>query len=163
MFGGVICYLNSKVSNGSALRSGLISVTASSVERNDSFNAVDFSSNRRWASKNSPNQWFQIDLKAMKIRLNGYSIQTPFDVGNDHLRNWVVEGSNSKASWTTLDAKKDNSDLRGSNRAHYFPISKESPPFQIIRLKMTGPNHGGNWYFNIDKIEIFGELINSSS
>ena len=76
----------------------------------------------------------------------------------------MLEGSNNRQKWIIIDTKKNNYDLNGPYKEHYYPISPTTDEFQYIRLRAIGKCHwadhvGCNFYFLVfSKIELFGEI-----
>ena len=78
---------------------------------------------------------------------------------NDHLKNWVIEGSKDKNTWIEIDKQENNNYLNGPNYEHYFEISKTNEEFQYIRIRSIGKNHLNRDYFDFTRIEFYGELF----
>lgn len=72
------------------------------------------------------------------------------------VKSWIVEGSNSKNRWKTIDYQKSN--LLQSNLAEgYWPCEKSSP-YRYFRILMTDKNTSGYNYFALHAIELFGSI-----
>ena len=138
-----------------------ITIKGSSSTYGTPLTVIDYNSSSYWSSNNVPNNWWEVNFKKMKVKINGYFIQTgPLGAnGFFHLKNWVIEGSNDNNSWTEIDKKENNSDLNGHNLAHYFPLSQLSDSYQYIRLRSIGINHFlSNNTLMFSKFDLFGEI-----
>ena len=112
-----------------------------------------------------PNSWICFEFKKHQIIPFSYIIRTIDDEDNYHLKSWVVEVSNDKQEWLTIDEHQNDSSLKGTSRIHLFKISKhfDNDSFKYIRIRQTGPN----WYNEDDRshylligcIDIYGTLI----
>jgi hypothetical protein len=120
--------------------------------------AADLATSTEFCSRNAPNQWICYDFKTMLIEPTHYSIRSYLAAKYVHLKNWIIEGSTDGKSWTELDRRDNNNDLNGSSASATFSISR-SAPVRMIRLRQTGPNHGGSNFLDMTAFEIFGSLI----
>lgn len=101
---------------------------------------------------------FIIDFKDKKVQLSGYSLKAhSIKYSNTNfVKSWIVEGSNSKNRWKTIDYQKSN--LLQSNLAEgYWPCEKSSP-YRYFRILMTDKNTSGYNYFALHAIELFGSI-----
>ena len=93
--------------------------------------------------------------------MNGYSIKTfNFSAYSFHLKKWVIEGKNKGEEWEEID-QQDNNDLNGRNYQHYYSIPKMTKPYQFIRIKCLGKNHGGkdnDYELLLTNFEIYGAI-----
>ena len=164
-FNGIIKYLENK--HGKNIHEeGIISISASSSDRNKPEQVINYDWNDHWFSNKSQNNWLEIDFKNRKVKINGYSIKTydNQDSMNCHLKNWIIEGSKDRNKWIEIDKKENNYDLNGANFQHYFPISQTTDDFQYIRIRCIGINHSQDnafvYYLDFTNIEFFGEIHN---
>lgn len=88
---------------------------------------------------------------------------TRYSLCSEHLKSWVLEGSNDDSEWHQLDRKDDNEDLRhpglkymGRGQAS-FAVT-EHGEYRFVRLRQTGENHEGNDVFSVRMMEFFGTL-----
>ena len=96
----------------------------------------------------------------MKVQMNGYSLQTLNYSSNwDHIKTWAIEGRNEDSDWTIIDKRPDNNDLNGYNFQHYYSIPEITKPYQYIRIRSLGPDHGGCHYLPLSHLEIYGTII----
>ena len=164
-FDGIIRYLQKKYGDDLTLQ-GIISISASSTEYNSPEKVIDYEWKDFWNSNIDPGNWLEFDFKDLMIRLEGYSLKTE-NMGPNcwHLRNWVIEGSNDKKTWSEIDKEEKNNDLNGKSYHHYFPISNNSQEFRYIRIRSIGRSHYGDKYNTNDhhlllcNIEFYGEII----
>ena len=160
-FQGILRYLQNKYGK-TIHQKGIISISASSGGGPEI--AIDYdnqNTNDRWCSANVPNSWLEIDFKKQKVKINGYSIKTMDSEPNenDHLKNWVIEGSKDKNTWIEIDKQENNNYLNGPNYEHYFEISKTNEEFQYIRIRSIGKNHYNRNYLDFSRIEFYGEIF----
>lgn len=97
-----------------------------------------------------------IDFKTMQVQVTGYSIGSGLQWNQQ--MSWVLEGKNNPredAFYTVIDEKKQNADIRGPDKSHYWECVK-SKPYQYIRWRLTQGNGGG---INFKRIELYGILI----
>lgn len=160
-FKGII-YNFSKECNGNVNDKGIVSVTASSEDRKAK-HSVDLNDiNTYFRSKCDINSWLMFDFKQKKIRPTHYSIRTkPSNRGAEHLKEWVIEGSNDKDNWKPLDSRKDIKILNGKSAFHTFKIQEnleQNEFYQYIRIRQTGQNWCLDNYLNISGLEYFGSI-----
>jgi hypothetical protein len=162
---GIISYLTSK-HGGNVSDTNIVTITASSVYSGSSSyvakNAADLTADSYWYSANEDNSWLCYDFKNMRIKPTHYSVRSRCDGGSDdrYPKNWIVEVSNDGSTWTTIDERRNNSDLKGGNLTRTFTVSP-CDYCRFIRIKQRGYNwySGANYYhFVISSFEIFGDL-----
>ena len=158
---GIISYLT-KEGGGNVHTTGLVEVSASSVEGNDAEpkNIADLNSPRIFWSRDERNSWIRYDFRTMTVIPTSYSLKTYSGwLGWNHLKSWVLEGSANGYGWEVLDQQDDNDDLNRSNATQHFTLSH--PPthgFRFLRLRMTGENHRDTDELVLCALEIFGTL-----
>jgi hypothetical protein len=69
----------------------------------------------------------------------------------------VVEGSEDGASWTEIDRCENNGDLNDYLAVETFAVAR-SESFRRIRLRQTGPNHGGSNFLAVSAFEAIGAV-----
>ena len=112
-------------------------------------------------NQNLENCWFCMKFKNHRIIPSNYSIKSD----NSHFGNvkspksWVIEGSNDKSTWEILDEQKNDSFLKNYNIHTFAMNNQSSKEFQYIRMRLTEPNWYGNFYFLVDRFNIYGTLI----
>ena len=96
--------------------------------------------------------------------MSGYSLKTFREgVNGNHLKNWVIEGKNEGEEWKEID-REDNFDLNGPSYEHYYPLSKTTEAYLYIRIKSIGRTHSKVYYYiGLDKVEIYGRIIEEQS
>lgn len=101
------------------------------------------------------------EFKKYFIIPSHYIIRSYFSHPNDHLKNWVIEGSIDGNYWDLLDEQKNCSFLNGPNFIHLFPISQfKGKSFKYIRIRQTGVTWSNRNYLLMNTIELFGKLSN---
>ena len=89
-FEGIIKYLEDKYGKD-IHKKGIVNITVSSTYCRKPEKVINYQWNSDWRTVDDSNeQWWSIDFRKMKVKINGYSIKT----GNTqyyHLRNWGIE------------------------------------------------------------------------
>lgn len=160
-FCGIINYFRS---NSDGNIDNKINITTSTT--NSSFqgpkNSICFEKlDNYFASKDRNDSWICFEFINHSIIPTDYTIRSPnFSHNSQHLRSWLLEGSNDLNNWGVLDEQKDCSFLNGPNYIHTFHIDKPKE-VKYIRIKETGPNWNINQNYNlvISAFEIYGTLI----
>ena len=164
-FDGIFKYLENKYGEN-IIQQGIISIEASSnsYSGNSTYGYPENLINYNWVhefySENVPNSWFEVNFKNNKVKINGYSLKSAnYGQNSYHLKNWVIEGSNDRSTWTEIDRKENNYDLNGRNYQKYYPISQLTDEFQFIRIRNIGKNHANNNYLMLTNFEFYGEIF----
>jgi hypothetical protein len=161
VFEGLICYLNERC-GGNAHDKGLIRVTVSSCAGGQPQNVVDLQTDSPFISPNATDQWLCYDFKDMRVAMTHYILRSnDTGVGGQHLRSWVIEGSEDNCHWTELDRQSSGGSSGGSLNG-----PKAACPFEVrnvvlcrfIRLRSTGPNWYGDNYVYFLAFDVFGGL-----
>jgi hypothetical protein len=106
-----------------------------------------------------PNPFITFDFRPRSVRVLRYSLRTySGGVGYGHLRSWVLEGSNDAQAFLVLDDRRDCDALNGNGLEAVFQI-EHPEPFQVLRLRLTGPNHAGSDFLVLRGIEFCGSFI----
>lgn len=173
---GIFNYLNNFIAGGGNIHNeNIVNIQASSsyTPTKTPDMICDFKSKWFWRSMNEPNQWIKFDFTNWQINIQAYSIKTiPYNANNQHLKSWVLEGTNAPGftpqqvqdndkhiEWNSLDTKNNNSELNGCGTIATFNVSQNSQQFfRYIRLRMTGPNHFGQDTLALTNIEFYGTL-----
>jgi hypothetical protein len=156
---GIISYL-SKKRGGNVHDQGVVDITASSVNGSYVFkNAADLENrNSFFQSTNMSNSWLCYDFKSMDITPTHYSIQSyPNGSSGNHPRNWCLEVSNDKETWTSIDLRCDCGRLCDGSRIGTYEVSKIET-CRYIRLRRTGKNAKGHDPLSLSGLESFGIL-----
>ena len=94
------------------------------------------------------------------MKIIGYSLKTyGCEKNTNHLKNWVIEGSQNRSEWKLIDRKENDQFLNGSFNEHYYQVSKPIDHYQYVRIRTIGPNHKNNGYLMLSKIEFYGEIF----
>jgi len=169
-FNGIFNYLERKYGKD-IHQQGIITITASSSCTNRPDDVINYEWNSYWRSNgNNLGEWWQINFKKMKVKMNGYSIKTYNASANwIHLMNWIIEGKNDGEEWKEIDRRENNYDLNGPSYQHYYSIPEITKPFQYFRIKCIGRDHYNNshsscyYYLQFTNIEIYGEIYEESN
>ena len=166
-FEGIIHHLTEKC-GGNVADKGIVNVTASSTNSNRlPKNSVDLTNmGNYFQSSNQANSWIKYDFINSKVQPTHYSIRNRHDYNGCHLRNWVIEGSNSggenENEWTVLDSHQNDATLEGQNFSHTFEIKSQQAVkngYRYLRIRQTGPESNNANHLTFSAIEFFGSLI----
>lgn len=169
-FNGIIQSLTDEF-GGNVDDKGIVKITASTVSDVDHPKyAADLEDKKHYfCSLNYANQWLKYDFTRFKIRPNYYSIRTRHDHGSgySHLKNWVIEGSNTdnEDDWKILDERNEIDCLDNYSAMKSFKIQKtldKNEYYRYLRLRCTGMNTGDNYLLILSALEYFGYLIEDS-
>ena len=157
LLNGIIAHLARKC-GGNVHEKGSVEVTARGYGGGDLKNVVELGTNSCLCINNGPNAWIRYDFKGWRVAPTSYSIRSD---NCAYPKSWVFEVSNdgSDSSWKVVDRRENNGDLNGDYLTRNFALSY--PPgegFRFVRLRQTGKNHGGNDYFLLTSLEVFGTL-----
>ena len=160
---GIIASLTRQY-GGNVHDKGIVNITAESSSYHDEppKNVADLGTSSRYASEDKENQWICYDFKDRTVAPTSYSIMSQDSGhGGNHLRAWVLEGSNDGDTWTILDKRDNNCDLNASLVTCNFQIAQPlQDGFRFIRLRQTGKNNGISpcYTMRFSSLEIFGVL-----
>ena len=149
-FDGIINFL-SKQSNGQI--ENYINVTASSnIKDCPPINSILY---------DDKNSWICFDFKDRRIIPSDYEIKSySCSEFYDHPKSWIIECSNNKNDWITVDEQKDCNYLNGKNIVHTFAMNKaNNNEYRYIRMRLTGNNWRNCNDLKLDSFEIYGKLI----
>ena len=111
-----------------------------------------------WSSTSCPDQWISFEFTKNYIYLTDYSLKSPNNKeGWNHLKNWVIEGSNDCKEWNIIDSRENNDDLNGPNKVATFHC-KQPLRVRYLRLRQTGKNHHDAEDIQLTNVEFFGRL-----
>jgi uncharacterized protein YoxC len=159
---GIMTFLK-RNHGGNVHDKGVVNVTASLIEYCQPKNLADVGVQSAFHTTNkTSSEWVQYDFKGMRIRPSHYTLRSwyQWDANFVHPKNWVIEVSETgrESDWTEIDRQMNNADLNGRDKRKSFVVSRPVGPVQLIRLRMTGPNHRGDHYLFLSDWELFGEL-----
>ena len=114
-----------------------------------------------FCSENYPDSWICYDFKERRVLPTSYTVMSFWERPHaEHPQSWVIEVSNDATSWTEIDRRDNNDELNDYDAIANFEISGVSnESFRFFRFRQTGPNHYGNYYLTIARLEIFGTLF----
>lgn len=158
-FNGIIRRLTEKY-KGNVNDKNIVKITSSSIFRNgfEAKYVADFNLSNYFHSNCEQSSWLKYDFQGMKINPTHYSIRSNYD-SNCSPKSWVVEGSNTgdDNDWNVLDSQTNNSIFQPYKPvSHTFDIKKSNEFFRFIRIRSTGSNNNGKYYFSFDSLEFFG-------
>jgi hypothetical protein len=160
-FDGIISYLTTRC-GGNIVDQNIVSIKASSLPDERDFlyrQLVDFACHDTFYTVDEPNSWICYDFKEISIDLSHYSIRSRFDCDDNHLRSWILEGSNEGSSWVDIDRREHDCSLKGQGTIATFSISEGSRnDFRMFRLRQTGKDSSGCDYLCLSAVEFFGYL-----
>lgn len=142
-----------------------INITSSSVLNDDNdrygpLNVVNSRQRRCFQSKNIEGSWLLFDFKTRKFIPSGYFIRASSSLFDSYPMSWVLEGSNNKIDWVTLDQHTQTTELDDTHQKGSFQISNQNrTAFKFIRICQTDINSSGDYCLAIDTIDFFGQLI----
>ena len=128
-------------------------------------NVVDYNNDNCYCTGNhDTNAWICFDFKDMSVCPIKYALKSRHDFGrgSDHLKSWVVEGSNDKSRWTVLDERVDSEALNGAGYESVFKMNMKidkTKYYRYLRVKATGPMVSGYNNMTVASIEFYGSLI----
>jgi hypothetical protein len=154
-FGGIISHFT-KECGGNVHTQGVISITASSTERNQCHHVADHDWTDYWFSQNSADSWIQFDFKNRRISPTHYTLRSD-GYGGHHLLEWSLDGSNDEKSWTNLD-RQNTQDLNGNYHVKSYSLTQSSCHFRYLRLTQTGQSSSSVHYLGLSRVEFFGVL-----
>jgi hypothetical protein len=161
-FSGIISHLTSQF-GGNVHEKGVVNITSSGdLGNNRPWHVADHAAGNIWQSRNWANSWICFEFKRHSISLKNYTLKSSLDgPGDDHPREWVVEGSKDGSTWELLDSR-NTEELNGDSIVKTFNCSsaKSSEFFRFVRLRQTGKNCQGDDYFVLGAVELFGTLQN---
>ena len=103
------------------------------------------------------------DFKDRRVSLTSYTMRTAYDY---FPKSWVLEVSNNSdllGSWTVIDRRADNEDLKGKPGeyvTHSFAVNSPAVgrSFRFVRFRLTGETHDGFGILAFTALELFGRL-----
>lgn len=142
-----------------------VKVTYSSMRGGDLKTLLDINdqSNYFYTCSQS-NAWVCFEFTKHQIIPSCYSLRTNSNgERGPHLKNWVIEGSNDKSKWITIDEQSNNSYLNGRYFVHTFQISQKQnlneKGFKFIRIRQTGLNWNSTCFLELCSTEFYGKII----
>ena len=158
-FSGIIAHIKAKCGSNPMLK-GKVVVTCNTGPTHKSLeNLFDYGSSDFVATENRKNSWYCIDMGKYKVGLTAYTLKSRRGDSNNDPIKWIVEGSDDNSTWKELDNRTSDV-LRPSSAVHTFELkqTEEITPYKYIRFRQPEQNSGGNNFFNLANIELFGRL-----
>ena len=153
-FDGVFSSLTAKY-DGNPHKENIVKISASSDPKNNVYEIINYEWEYYYYSENQTNSWIMFDFQKLLLSLTDYTLQSDGS-GENHLEEWVIEGSMDSQTWSIIDARKTK-ELNASYGIKSFHCEK-SPPYRYIRLRQTGFNSSFQYYLLLGNIELFGQL-----
>ena len=151
---GIIASLTREF-GGNVHNKGIVNVMGNGCGQGE---AVELESNSYYLSP-SQDSWICYDFNARRVIPMSYSVGWyHHDPKYGYPKSWVIEVSNDGYSWTEIDRREKNNDLKGKFALCHFEISSvPSESFRFFRLRRPGGHD--RWSMQISALEIFGTLL----
>jgi hypothetical protein len=156
-FAGLLHYLSEKC-RGNVHRNGLVAITASGTGTGHQAveTIANFGQPSNWASNDAVNSWLMFDFKALRVSIEGYSVNS--GPTTSWLQRWAMEVWDRKRSWVRID-ERSTTELRAPCVTRHFACRSASDEFyRYVRIRQTGPNHNNNHFLAVGNLEFFGRL-----
>lgn len=156
-FNGIIKYLTDKT-HGNIHDNGTIDVSSDSILSGyPPKNLLNTNKSDQYQSNGCSFAWILFDFKNMQVELSNYSIQScSWSKNIGHIKSWVIEISDDKETWKTIDEHTNCQDLNGPSIVKTYSI-QEKKFTRYIRFRHTEECwDGGTYGFNA--IEFYGRL-----
>ena len=100
--------------------------------------------------------WVCFDFINMKIEITEYKIDAS---GSCPIKNWVLEVSNDKSNWKTIDTHSNDEIFKGSIKIQTFKVQKNDFS-RYCRIRHTGEfcDYSSGCHMQIYRIEFYGKL-----
>ena len=162
---GIIRHLTFEF-GGNVDTKGIVKISSSSIYYDHYPKTVaDFDDVQHfYESNDQPNSWIKFDFSQRKVRPTHYSIRTRnAGKGSRHLKNWVIEASNSnsESDWNIIDFRNDISSLDGKSITQTFEIQNKlskNESFRYLRIRQTGVNTSNDHFLTLSALEFFGYI-----
>ena len=160
---GILWYL---YNNDSIPYSSVVSTSSSSnlSETYLSEYAIDFNNDKYWtAHSTTSGAYITISIK-YPILLKGYVIQTSKAAANGcHPKHWALSASFDGTTYSPKVAYDDvNSEMNYPLRYKYISYDNDNKLYRFFRLFNNGQSYSGETRFDLNQIEFFGTLFDSS-
>ena len=150
-------YLTNKT-GGNIHDNKTIEVTTSS-NYTSAKNILDFNCDSHYTAESNNDLWICFDFKNMRVSLSHYTLKTWFWGPNfQHLKSWIVEGSDDGREWTELDQREDEESLNDALAFRRFKCLMRVT-CRYIRIRSTDVDHSGSNLLILNAVEFYGRLI----
>lgn len=134
------------------------------VTEPDSFSCIvdpQASEDQYFSSPSIENMWLQFDFSKHPFIIQAYTLKTINKDKCPHLKNWVIEGSNSNDdNWVELDRVENSTFLLNSPRYYTFIVRNEkNETYRYIRLRQINTQKNAAGQIILKAIEFYGTLI----
>ena len=158
-FNGIIAKLKTTF-NMDVPNEEILEMTCSSANEAHPLNFATDTENETsyFESLDEPDSWIALDFKGRRVSVTHYALKTWFwPAGYQHLKSWVLEGSDDGEEWTELDRREDCPHLNNPSAVKRFKCDLRIK-CRHIRLRSTGPDHFGTNLMILSGIELYGRL-----
>lgn len=155
-FNGIIKYLTNKA-GGNIHDRNIIAVTSNSFQSGwDPKNLLNFSTGGNGYASGNNDFWVLFDFNDMKVKITSYSIKS-YKLDQLHLKSWDIEVSDNGQSWTSIDERRDCSELNGSLQQVTFNTRNNnfSRYVRIINRGAPWGDQSWTWFY---WVEFYGYL-----
>lgn len=90
----------------------------------------------------------------LKINISSYKVRS---ADRNWPLSWVLEGSNDKDNWTTIDIKSGANDLSGAFKEVSFDVEQKGF-YRYFKITQKGQNSNGNLQFLLTAFDISGNV-----
>lgn len=147
----------------------VISISASSTATGWNVNSLidpsmsGTSQNHNWASNKASKSNVTVYFHKHLIMITNYSIRTQSNHTYDHPKSWQLDGSFDGKNWQFIDSQTNVDCFKSApNQTKTFAV-KNSGMYLYFRFTQTDINWSYLHYFDLGKLEFFGEIVKMSS
>ena len=105
---------------------------------------------------------YQLQLRTASVCPTHYTLRHGYDgYGSSHyrLRNWLFQGSNDGASWTTLSTHVNDAKLPAAGYSSAtWPVTPQTGFYTYFRVSQTGANSSGANHLMMSGFEVYGRV-----
>lgn len=154
--------INSLMKQNNGNIQNIINITASSVggpRRCPLINIIKYDEMDKHTWTNSePNSWICIEFVKNRIIPSHYTIGSQ-SVHDNHIKSWVIEGSNDNKNFDKLDEQVNNNLMNKRKVIQTFPIKQKDKEYRFIRIRQTDKTQQNSDHLNLSAFEFHGTLI----
>ena len=153
-FDGIIAHLTLQF-GGNLYDRRFVYVMGESIQQRE---LVDLTSDDCcWVNDYIKEPWICYDFIRRRVMPTSYSIRLH---GSSQLKSWVIDVSNDGYTWTEIDRRVNNNDLKDRCGSAKFNIARAPREgFRFFRLRQIGEDPSGFKYLYLEALEIFGTLL----
>lgn len=113
--------------------------------------------NSTWGLYERENNFLQLDFMRGLVALSAYSFRGGSNAHWDNPQSWVMETSMDGVAWTTVDERKNNTEMGGNETFHTWTLSQPAAPARFLRWRLTQSRDSGS--LQCKQFEIFGDYL----